>query len=83
MCTFGYLDSKVNGLKNLKILFLKAFFYLMSKSKFTITTANQNKEKYHKEPMRTRHKNATAAQSAGKREWLNSVFRFGLVEMVA
>ena len=45
--------------------------------------ANQNEGKYRKEPMRTRHKNVTAAQSAGKREWLNSVFRFGLVEMVA
>ena len=83
MCTFGYLDSKVNGLKNLKILFLKAHFNWMSKSKFIVTTANQNKGKYHKEPMRIRHKNATAAISAGKREWLNSVFRFRLVEMVA
>ena len=80
MCTFGYLDSKVNGVK---ILFLKAHFNWMSKSKFIVTTANQNIGKYHKEPMRTRHENATAAQSAGKREWLNSGVRFGLVEMVA
>ena len=33
MCTFGYLDSKVNGLKNLKILFLKDFFLFNVKIK--------------------------------------------------